>query len=105
MTEELLEIPHIGEFIKGELLEEHEVSVYKIAKDTEIPYMTLKGVVDGNRSLSAEVALILGKYFKIDPHFLMNLQTDFQLMAKARELENRLLNIKPLVARPPEVVI
>ena len=34
----------------------------------------------------------------VDSHFFMNLQTDFQLMAKERELEQRLLGIKPLVA-------
>lgn len=60
--------------------------------------MTLKGVIDGKRSLFAEVALILGMYFKVDSHFLMNLQADFQLMAKERELEQRLLGIKLLVA-------
>lgn len=96
MNKEGIELDHIGSIIMEELLEAYEVSAYRVCKDTGIPQMTLGNVLHGKRALSSEVALKLGKYFGIDPKYLLNIQTELEVRKKECELVGVLESIQPL---------
>jgi len=60
------------------------------------PWPGVYEVVRGQRSISADVALRLGKYFAVTPQFWMNLQADYDLRVAAASAP--LDRIKPRVA-------
>jgi len=96
MAHEGIELDHIGIIIKEELLEAYDVTAYRVCKDTDIPSMTLNHVLHGKRALSPEGALKLGKYFGVDPKYLLNIQTELAVRKKERALTSVLERIQPL---------
>ncbi len=96
MNQEWIELDHIGIIIKEELLEAYEVTTDQVCKDTGISHKTLHNVLHGKWVLSSEIALKLGRYFGIDPKYLLNIQTELEVRRKERELIGVLDSIQPL---------
>jgi addiction module HigA family antidote len=73
---------HPGEILKSEFMEPMGVSAYRLAKALNFP--GIYEVVRGDRAVSADTAIRLGKYFGLPAQFWLNLQNDYDLrMAKA----------------------
>lgn len=68
---------HPGEILKTEFMEPLGVSVYALAKALDFP--GIYEVVRGDRAISAETAVRLGKYFGLPAQFWLNLQNDYDL--------------------------
>ncbi|HLJ78367.1 MAG TPA: HigA family addiction module antitoxin, partial [Acidobacteriaceae bacterium] len=56
-------------------------TAYQLAKALHFP--GIYQVVRGQRAISADVALRLGKYFDMTPQFWLNLQADYDLRIAA----------------------
>ncbi len=69
---------HPGTYLK-ELLEELELSQYRLAQDIGVTAMRVSHVVRGQRPITAEFALRLGRYFKQSPRFWLNLQSRYDI--------------------------
>jgi len=70
---------HPGEILMEEFLIPLEISQYRLAKDIGVPPRRINEIVHGLRSVSADTALRLGKYFSNAPHFWLNLQSHYDL--------------------------
>ena len=82
---------HPGEVLRAEFMEPLGITVYKLAKDLSFP--GIYEVVRGDRAVSADTALRLGKYFRLPAQFWLNLQNDYDLrIAKATGVDH---GIKP----------
>ena len=68
---------HPGEILKTEFMEPMGVSAYKLAKALSFP--GIYEVVRGDRAISADTAIRLGKYFGLPAQFWLNLQNDYDL--------------------------
>jgi antitoxin HigA-1 len=68
---------HPGEILKAEFMEPLGVSSYALAKALHFP--GIYEIVRGDRAISAETAVRLGKYFGLPPQFWLNLQNDYDL--------------------------
>src|ERR1700738_610950 len=68
---------HPGEILKTEFMEPMGVSAYELAKNLNFP--GIYEVVRGDRAISADTAIRLGKYFGLPAQFWMNLQNDYDL--------------------------
>ena len=68
---------HPGEILRTEFMEPMGVSGYELAKALNFP--GIYEVVRGDRSISAETAIRLGKYFGLPAQFWLNLQNDYDL--------------------------
>jgi len=68
---------HPGEILKTEFMEPMGVSAYELAKALNFP--GIYEVVRGDRAISADTAIRLGKYFGLPPQFWLNLQNDYDL--------------------------
>jgi addiction module HigA family antidote len=73
---------HPGEILRTEFMEPLGITAYQLAKALHLP--GVYEIVRGQRSISADVALRLGKYFGMTPQFWMNLQTDYDLRLAAK---------------------
>jgi addiction module HigA family antidote len=68
---------HPGEILKTEFMEPMGVTAYALAKAISFP--GIYEVVRGDRAISADTAIRLGKYFGLPAQFWLNLQNDYDL--------------------------
>lgn len=68
---------HPGQILKTEFMEPMGVSGYELAKALNFP--GIYEVVRGDRAISADTAIRLGKYFGLPAQFWLNLQNDYDL--------------------------
>ena len=81
---------HPGEILMEEFLKPMGISQYRLAKDISVPPRRINEIVHGKRSISADTALRLGRFFGISPQFWLNLQTRFDLEVTEDLLAERL---------------
>jgi len=81
---------HPGEILMEEFLEPMGISQYRLAKDISVPPRRINEIVHGKRSISADTALRLGRFFGMSPQFWLNLQTRYDLEVTEDFLANRL---------------
>ena len=74
-----IKLIHPGEILSKEFLEPFNLSQYRLAKDIDVSPRRINEIVHGLRSVSADTALRLGKYFNISPQFWLNLQSHYDL--------------------------
>jgi addiction module HigA family antidote len=68
---------HPGEILKTEFMQPMGLSAYELAKSLNFP--GIYEVVRGDRSISADTAVRLGRYFGLPAQFWLNLQNDYDL--------------------------
>ncbi len=68
---------HPGELLKTEFMEPMAVSPCALAKALNFP--GVYKVVRGDRAISADTAIRLGKHFGLPAQFRLNLQNDYDL--------------------------
>ena len=80
---------HPGEILMDEFLEPMGISQYRLAKDISVPPRRINEIVHGKRSITADTALRLGRFFGMSPQFWLNLQTRHDLEVTEDLLENQ----------------
>ena len=81
---------HPGEILLEEFLTPMGISQYRLSRDISVPPRRINEIVHGNRSVTADTALRLGRYFGISPQFWLNLQAHFDLEQERDKLGDRL---------------
>jgi addiction module HigA family antidote len=81
---------HPGEILREEFLDPMGISQYRLAKDISVPPRRINEIVHGKRSITADTALRLGRFFGMSPQFWLNLQTRYDLEVAEDLLQNRL---------------
>ncbi len=87
---QILSPVHPGEILLLEFLEPMELSQYALAKAIGVPPRRINEIVLGKRSISADTALRLGRYFGMEPQFWLNLQSRYDLDVAKDALGKRL---------------
>ena len=70
---------HPGVVLAEEFLRGLEISQYRLAKGIGVSPRRINEIFHGKRSITAETALRLGKFFAVEPQFWMNLQSHYDL--------------------------
>ncbi len=81
---------HPGEVLREEFLTPMEISQYRLAKDISVPARRINEIVHGTRSITADTALRLGRYFGTSAQFWLNLQNHFDLEVQQDKIGSRL---------------
>src|ERR671932_669872 len=81
---------HPGEILLEEFLSPLRISQYRLAKETSVPPRRINEIVRGTRSISADTALRLARYFGTSERFWLNLQTRYDLEVEKDRLGSRL---------------
>lgn len=76
---------HAGEILLHEFMEPMGLSSYRLAKEIGVPLPRVNDIVLAKRSISANTALRLGRYFGNSPQFWMNLQNRYDLAEAAKD--------------------
>jgi addiction module HigA family antidote len=89
MTKKMKPI-HPGEILMEEFLKGFGISQYRLAKDINVPPRRINEIVKGKRSITADTALRLSKYFGTSAEMWLNLQTSYELNIQEDLLANEL---------------
>src|SRR5437588_12050826 len=81
---------HPGEILLEEFLSPLGLSQYRLAKETSVPPRRINEIVRGARSISADTALRLARYFGTSERFWLNLQARYDLEVEKDRLGDRL---------------
>lgn len=81
---------HPGEILSEEFLKPMNLSQNRLALGVGVPARRINEIVLGKRSISADTALRLGRFFGISPEFWLGLQAQYDLDVTAEALGERL---------------
>jgi|SRR6266550_6469207 len=82
---------HPGEVLLEEFLKPMKLSQNRLALDIGVPPRRINEIVSGRRSVTADTALRLARYFHMSPQFWLGLQMDYDLDVTADALAKRLI--------------
>lgn len=85
-----LEPIHPGEILDEEFLRPMNVSQYRLAKSIGVDARRIHAIVHGERSITAETALLLSRFFGNSAGFWMGLQSQYDLECAEDRLADRL---------------
>jgi addiction module HigA family antidote len=75
---------HPGRFLKREL-KARNISANRLAIDLGVPSGRITDILNGRRSISADTAVRLGRYFGNRAQFWLDLQSQYEIAVVERE--------------------
>ncbi len=97
MGEKLAPI-HPGEVLMEDFIEGFGITQHKLAVSIGVPPRRVNEIVHGKRSITADTALRLGKYFGTSAQFWLSLQTHHDLDIAEDHAATQIEAITPLQA-------
>jgi antitoxin HigA-1 len=84
MAAKLLALIPPGKILYEGFMKPMGVSINALAREMAVPLNRISEIVSGKRSITADTALRLGKYFGVSPELWLNLQVDYDLRVAKR---------------------
>ena len=78
---------HPGEILKEDFMAEYGLTAYALAKAIHVPRDRIESLARGKRSLTADTALRLGRFFSNTPEFWLNLQRHYDLEVAREQVQ------------------
>lgn len=76
---------HPGEILREEFMVPLDMSASALARELDVPANRVTSIINAERSVTADTAIRLGRYFGTTPQFWLNLQSDFDLSSALKE--------------------
>ncbi len=89
---------HPGEILIEDFIRGFGITQHKLAVAIGVPPRRINEIVHGNRRITADTALRLGRYFGIEDQFWLNLQSHYDLEVERDALGDQLEAIRPLAS-------
>lgn len=86
---------HPGEVLREDFLLPLGLSEYRLATDIGVPPRRINEIVKGRRSITADTALRLSRYFAWPAEVWLNLQSQFDRQVAEAQMQLILARIKP----------
>ncbi|MBN2720999.1 MAG: HigA family addiction module antidote protein [Proteobacteria bacterium] len=80
-----LELIKPGEILLEEFMRPLGISQNRLSRDINVPVGRINDIIHGRRSITANTALRLGKYFGMTAEFWMGLQAEYDLRMARRD--------------------
>lgn len=93
----MLDNIHPGEVLMEEFLQEYGISQNRLGREIGMSPRAINEIVHGKRSITANSALRIAKFFGTSPEFWLNLQTSYDLEEAAKTVD--LKGIKAALAK------
>ena len=84
---------HPGQILNEEFLIPMKITQYRLARDIGVDPRRVHAIVHGDRSITAQTALLFSRYFGNSAQFWMNLQNQYDLEREEDRLGDRLEQI------------
>jgi len=87
-----------GEILRDDFMKTLAISINQLARDLSAPPNRISEIVNGKRTITADTALRLQRYFGIEAQFWLNLQNEYDLRMMKRkiwaDIERRIIPVK-----------
>ena len=87
-----------GEILRTDFMEPMGISINRLSRELSVPPNRISEIVNGKRSITADTALRLQRYFGVKAQFWLNLQNEFDLRRAGRkiwtDIERRIIPVK-----------
>ncbi len=93
-----LTLPTPGEILATEFLEPLGITQYRLAQSIHVPQTRIAAIVKHGRSITADTALRLARFFGTSVEFWLNLQSQYDADTARQALGAELDAIEPLAA-------
>ena len=90
MADEKLPPVHPGEVLQEEFMTPLGITQHRLSKDVGVHPRRINEIVHGKRSVTADTALRLSRYFGMSERFWLNLQASYDLELQNDRLGDRL---------------
>ena len=90
---------HPGEILREEFLLPMKITQYRLAKAIGVDARRIHAIVHGQRSISAETALLLSRFFGNSAKFWIGLQSQYDLESAEDQLSGKLNFVTPHVSK------
>lgn len=91
---EKLKNVHPGVILEKDFLEPLGLTAYALAKGIGVDQTRISQLIRGKRSITADTAIRLSKFFKMSAEFWLNAQSRYDLMEEMKHIEDY-KSIKP----------
>ena len=86
----LLDEIHPGEILLEEFMKPMGITARQIAADIDVSPSRISEIVNGARPITADTAIRLGLFFRMDPKFWLNLQMEYDIRVAKRTLQKEI---------------
>ncbi len=83
-NDRLLDLIPPGEILAEEFMKPLGISINALAREIDVPPGRISEIIRGRRSITADTALRLGKYFNVSPETWLNLQAEYEIRLARR---------------------
>lgn len=89
-------VPKISDILMEEFMKPMGISAYRLAKDIHVPVSRIQAILAGNRKITVDTSLRLGKYFGVSDRYFLNLQNDIDIREARETMRKDLESIKTI---------
>ena len=86
----LLDEIHPGEILLEDFMKPMGITARQIAADIDVSPSRISEIVNGARPITADTAIRLGLFFRMDPKFWLNLQMEYDIRVATRTLQKEI---------------
>jgi addiction module HigA family antidote len=88
--EEKMEPVHPGQILHEDFLKPMGITAYRLARELHVPQSRISAILKGRRSISADTALRLARFFGTTARLWLNLQVSYDLDTEQDRLSGRI---------------
>lgn len=89
-------LPTPGEILLTEFLEPMGISQYRLAQSIHVPQTRIAAIIKHGRTITADTALRLSRFFGTSVEFWLNLQMQYDADTTRAQISQELETIEPL---------
>lgn len=90
MMSKLLDEIHPGEILLEDFMRPMGITARQISADIDVSPSRISEIVHGVRPITADTAIRLGLFFRMDPKFWLNLQMEYDIRVAKRTLQKEI---------------
>jgi antitoxin HigA-1 len=90
---------HPGEILKEEFLVPYGLNANRLAIALDIPPNRITTIINGDRGITGETAMLLGHAFNTSPEFWVNLQARYELDVARTKVRQESISLADKFAR------
>ena len=84
----------VSEILREEFMEPFGISAYRLAKDINVPVSRIHAILNGNRKITVDTSIRLGRYFGVSYEYFLNIQNAIDIREASNNMAEDIKSIK-----------
>ena len=93
----------VSEILREEFMEPFGISAYRLAKDINVPVSRIQSILNGNRKITIDTSIRLGRYFGVSYEYFLNIQNAIDIREACNNMAEDIKSIKELCQWSKEI--